>query len=351
MNPLVSIIVPAFNTEFVVREAIMSALAQELESVRGRGAKIEVILVDDGSSDGTLRIASEIAALDSRVRVIALPQNIGTFAARIAGVQEARGEFVLFLDSDDMLPKHCVAAYLHALHGELDVDIVFANRMTHSEDAQKITRNFAHLAAPCALFGAQIFAEVLAIKTWQSSRWTQTGKLYTRVILLHAIAFVRETWGEIPSGIVGFEDALFSLAILQFAQKALVIDEILYEYLWRNRAEKMRNIVETPVVPHARFMHEARVIGLMQALADTQKVRNSALCMHTNALLQHIKYDYYAGQRHGDVFVALDAPDSVQTSIVPIYLRAVASSMRYGKRGRAILRMLLFMISLGRIRR
>lgn len=317
----------------------------------GGGAEIEVLLVDDGSSDGTLHTAFEFAAQDSRVRVIPLSQNVGTFAARIAGIHEAKGEFVLFLDSDDVLPKHAVAGYLRVLRGESDVDIVFANRITHSANAQKITRNFAHLAAPCALFGAQIFAEVFAIKTWQSSRWTQTGKLYTRAILLHAIAFVYKTWGEIPRGIVGFEDALFSLAILQFAQKALVIDAILYEYLWRARPEKMRNIVETPVVPHARFIHEARVIGLMQALADTQKVRNSALCMHTNALLQHIKYDYYAGQRHGDVFVALDAPDSVQTSIVPIYLRAVTNSMCYGKRGRAILRMLLFMTSLGRIKR
>lgn len=346
--PKVSIIIPAYNTQFVVGEAIASCLCQEFVELE---ADIEILLVDDGSSDGTLRTAFEFAARDSRVRVIPLSQNVGTFAARIAGIHEAKGEFVLFLDSDDVLPKHAVASYLRALHNEPNVEIVFADRITHSENAQKITRNFEHLRTPAMLYGAQIFAEVFAAKTWQSSRWTQTGKLYTRAILLRAIAFAHETWGEIPSGIAGFEDALFSFAILQFAQKALVIDKILYEYLWRNRAEKMRNIVETHVAPHVRFMHNARVIGLMQALADTQKVRNSALCMHTNALLQHIKYDYYAGQRHGDVFVALDAPDSVQTSIFPIYLRAVTNSMRYGKRGRAILRVLLFMISLGRIRR
>lgn len=346
MSVLVSIIIPAYNTEFVVGEAIASCLCQEFVELE---ADIEILLVDDGSSDGTLRVASEFAALDSRVRVIALPQNVGTFAARIAGICEASGEFVLFLDSDDVLPKHAVASYLRALRGESDVDIVFANRITHSENAQKITRNFAHLAAPCMLFGAQIFAEVFATKTWQSSRWTQTGKLYTRAILLHAIAFVRETWGEIPHGIVGFEDALFSLAILQFAQKALVIDEVLYEYLWRARAEKMRNVVEKCVSPTARLAHEARVIGLMQALANTQKARDSALCAHIQTLLRHIKYDYYAGQRHSDVFCALDSARNA--SIFPIYLRAVGSSMRYGKRGRAAVRMLLFMISLGRIRR
>lgn len=315
----------------------------------GGGAEIEILLVDDGSSDGTLRVARELSARDSRVRVIALPQNVGTFAARIAGVQESRGEFVLFLDSDDVLPKHAVASYLRALRGESSVDIVFANRITHSENAQKITRNFAHLTAPCMLFGAQIFAEVFATKTWQSSRWTQTGKLYTRAILLRAIDFVRETWGEIPHGIAGFEDALFSLAILQFAQKALVIDEVLYEYLWRARAEKMRNVVEKCVSPKVRLAHEARVIGLMQALANTQKARDSMLRAHIQTLLRHIKYDYYAGQRHGDVFVSLDLAD--KASVFPVYLRAVGSSMRYGKRGRAAVRMLLFMISLGRIRR
>ena len=348
MSVLVSIIIPAYNAEFVVGEAIASCLCQEFAS-GDKEVEIEILLVDDGSSDGTLRVAKKLAALDSRVRVIALPQNVGTFAARIAGVQEARGEFVLFLDSDDVLPKHSVAAYLRALHGESDVDIVFANRITHSANAQKITRNFAHLAAPCALFGTQIFAEVFATKTWQSSRWTQTGKLYTRAILLHAIAFVRETWGEIPHGIAGFEDALFSLAILQFAQKALILDEVLYEYLWRARAEKMRNVVEKCVSQEARLVHHARVIGLMQALANTQKARDSALCAHIDTLLRHVKYDFYAGQRHGDVFFALDSARNA--SIFPIYLRAVGSSMRYGKRGRAVARMLLFMISLGRIRR
>lgn len=346
MSVLVSIIIPAYNTEFVVGEAIASCLCQEFVD---KETDIEILLVDDGSSDGTLRVAKKLAALDSRVRVIALPQNVGTFAARIVGIREASGEFVLFLDSDDVLPKHAVASYLRALRGESDVDIVFANRITHSESAQKITRNFAHLAAPCVLFGAQIFAEVFATKTWQSSRWTQTGKLYTREILLRAIAFVRETWGEIPHGIAGFEDALFSLAILQFAQKALVIDEVCYEYLWRNRAEKMRNLIEKCVSPKAHLVHNARVIGLMQALANTQKVQDSTLCAHVQMLLRHIKYDYYAGQRHGDVFVSLDSAD--KASIFPVYLRAVAHSMRYGKRGRAAVRMLLFMISLGRIRR
>ncbi len=315
-------------------------------NLSGRGgAEIEILLVDDGSSDGTLRTASEIAALDSRVRVIALPQNVGTLAARIAGVQESRGEFVLFLDSDDVLPKHAVAAYLRALRGESDVDIVFANRITHSANAQKITRNFAHLAAPCALFGTQIFAEVFATKTWHSPRWTQTGKLYTRAILLQAIAFLRETWGEIPHGIANFEDALLSFAVLQFAQKALVIDEVCYEYLWRNRDEKVRTLL----YPNGDLRYGVRMIELMSSLANAQKVRDSALFRHASALVQHLKWFYYAGLRHGDVFLALDSTN--KASIFPIYLRAVASSMRYGKRGRAVARMLLFMISLGRIRR
>lgn len=196
------------------------------------------MLVDDGSSDGTLEVAQSFATLDSRVRVVAMPQNVGTFAARIAGVLESRGEFIIFLDSDDVLLPHCVQKFLDAASSAKGVDIVFADRITHSADSQKITRNFAHLKAPCVLNQTQIFAEVFAIKTWQSSRWTQTGKLYTRDVLVCAIDFVVQTFGEIPRGVAGFEDGLFSFAILQFAQTALVIDEVLYEYLWRGRAEK-----------------------------------------------------------------------------------------------------------------
>lgn len=93
-GPLVSIIVPAFNAERHIRMSVGSLLEQSYRN-------LEVVIVDDGSTDGTRQTVAEIAALDPRVRVISFPQNRGAYAARNAALKEALGEFVTVQDADD----------------------------------------------------------------------------------------------------------------------------------------------------------------------------------------------------------------------------------------------------------
>ncbi len=88
----ISVIIPTFNAETTVERALRSVLAQNL-------APIEILVVDDASSDATLHRVSLIE--DERIRVIALKDNVGPGAARNAGLQEARGELIAFLDADD----------------------------------------------------------------------------------------------------------------------------------------------------------------------------------------------------------------------------------------------------------
>lgn len=88
---LVSIIIPAFNRESTIAASVESALAQD-------HPKIEVIVVDDGSTDGTI---GELERFGDRIVVIRQP-NAGPSAARNRGVANAKGEIVAFLDSDDL---------------------------------------------------------------------------------------------------------------------------------------------------------------------------------------------------------------------------------------------------------
>src|SRR4051812_6346111 len=91
---LASVIVPAFNAGQSLERAVESALAQSV-------ADIEVIVVDDGSTDQTRSVAEALAKCDPRVRVLALPANGGVSAARNAGIAAARGEWIALLDADD----------------------------------------------------------------------------------------------------------------------------------------------------------------------------------------------------------------------------------------------------------
>ena len=92
MNPKVSVLIPTYNREVQVQNAIESALAQTVSD-------LEVIVVDDGSSDDTGKILEEIYG--DRIRYYAQP-NQGVPVARNKGIAEARGEWIAFLDSDDL---------------------------------------------------------------------------------------------------------------------------------------------------------------------------------------------------------------------------------------------------------
>src|SRR5437588_11852113 len=92
---LVSVVLPCFNAEPVVRDALDSLVRQTYED-------LEIVALDDGSSDGTARILQEYAARDSRVRVFASASNEGVVGTLNRGVREASGEFIARMDADDV---------------------------------------------------------------------------------------------------------------------------------------------------------------------------------------------------------------------------------------------------------
>jgi CDP-glycerol glycerophosphotransferase len=101
MKPLVTIIVPVHNGGAFLPNAVTSVIGQSFRSV-------ELIVVDDGSTDDTAEIAGECAREDGRIRVLALGENRGAGPARNAALDEAGGSHVMFLDADDELdPLAC----------------------------------------------------------------------------------------------------------------------------------------------------------------------------------------------------------------------------------------------------
>ncbi len=114
--PLVSIVVPVYNAERYLDRCVESILAQTLES-------IQVILVDDGSGDGSLAICEKWAARDGRVEVVR-KANGGPGSARNAGVACARAPYLGFVDSDDYVaPTMYEMLYGNLIHEDADVSI------------------------------------------------------------------------------------------------------------------------------------------------------------------------------------------------------------------------------------
>jgi glycosyltransferase involved in cell wall biosynthesis len=116
---LVSVIIPAYNYAAFLAEAVESALRQS-------HTNIEVIVVDDGSTDNTAEVAQRLMQQDARVRYVH-QANQGLSAARNTGIKNAKGEFLVFLDADDVLHEHKVAAHLEHFLSDEKIDISYGS--------------------------------------------------------------------------------------------------------------------------------------------------------------------------------------------------------------------------------
>ena len=122
--PLVSVIIPCYNQGHFLGEAIRSTLDQTYP-------RVEIIVVDDGSDDRT----PEVARSYSGVRYVR-QDNQGVSAARNAGFTLSRGEYVVFLDSDDRLRPEAIAANLAILDRERDAALCFGRTVRFHPDGK-----------------------------------------------------------------------------------------------------------------------------------------------------------------------------------------------------------------------
>ncbi|WP_028643456.1 bifunctional glycosyltransferase/CDP-glycerol:glycerophosphate glycerophosphotransferase [Nocardioides sp. URHA0020] len=123
-EPVLTVVIPVYNVEAYLAECLDSVLAQSL-------AELEVIAVDDGSTDGSPQVLAAYAARDPRLRVLTQP-NSGQGIARNAAVALARGEFLTFCDSDDVVPRTAYAHMVDTLRRSgSDLCVGAVRRFTH----------------------------------------------------------------------------------------------------------------------------------------------------------------------------------------------------------------------------
>jgi teichuronic acid biosynthesis glycosyltransferase TuaG len=105
MAPVVSVIMPVYNSDDFLEESAESVLSQQYDS-------LELLLIDDCSTDASRDIMRKLAAKDQRVKPLFLQSNLGSAGARNAGIEQASGRFIAFLDSDDIWLPTKLAAQL-----------------------------------------------------------------------------------------------------------------------------------------------------------------------------------------------------------------------------------------------
>lgn len=167
--PILSVVVPVFNLEGTVHDALNSVLFEQ-ELV------LEVICVDDGSTDGSLQQILNFSQLDARVTVLS-QRNQGLSGARNAGLNLARGKFVSFLDADDFLALGALAAGVKAMEAQ-GLDILFFEAADVSQDSsfqsphQQDDRLFDLQTGP-VMSGVDFFFSQLLSSKWAPSACLQ----------------------------------------------------------------------------------------------------------------------------------------------------------------------------------
>lgn len=161
--PLVSVYMPTRNRANLVRRAAASVLAQDR-------ADLELLIVDDASTDATPQVLAELAAADPRVRVLRMPRRGGAPAARNLALEAARGRFVTGIDDDDEMLPNRLGDLLEAF--EPDHAFVCSGAWLHSGTWLRPSRNTAAvITLEEQLFGDQVGTQILTLR----ERVTEVG--------------------------------------------------------------------------------------------------------------------------------------------------------------------------------
>ena len=129
---LLSVIIPVFNTSNTLNACLQSVLTQDYQN-------LEILCVDDGSVDNSLKILEKYASNDSRIRILRHEKNRGLLNARRTGTEEAQGDFIQYVDSDDTIDRELFSSVMDAIQTENSDIVQFSGRQIYLNTNKKFT--------------------------------------------------------------------------------------------------------------------------------------------------------------------------------------------------------------------
>ena len=201
---MISIIIPAYNAEKYIIRCLKSCINQSYRN-------IEVIVVDDGSTDETVKKCRIIK--DSRIKIIS-KKNAGVSEARNTGIQVAKGEYIFFLDADDYLEKDCCANMVSAMIKDIDLVVCGYARSDINNSKQLFC------SSETMLFDLSEKASAIQYIKEINGLFTCWNKLYRK----EKIQF------QFPKNMSFAEDSVFVFDYIAQARKIIVLNYVGYNY-------------------------------------------------------------------------------------------------------------------------
>ncbi|MBQ8290384.1 MAG: glycosyltransferase [Clostridia bacterium] len=268
----VSVIMPIYNAYDFLRPAIDSVLDQTLR-------EIEIICIDDGSTDHSLDIIREYQKQDDRVRIVT-ETNAGPALARNNGLRRARGEYVAFLDADDFFERELLER-LYTVAKQDDLDIAIARYDIYNSKKAVFRENVESDHGRIYEGGHVTSKNEFPDFILQSTTGAAWNKLYRRQFLLEKnITFLTE--------VKMFEDVYFTVVSLAFAERVGKLPEVLIHhriYSEQSRARLFKKYY--PQVPEVYLKIKEFLMkgGMYEPLARGYLNLSASRCLHIFKLL------------------------------------------------------------------
>lgn len=249
MNPQydVTIGIPVYNAEQFLRQTMDSALAQTYQS-------IEFLLVDDGGSDGSVALLRELQATHPRgadLRIVSQPRNMGVSAARNRIIDEARGRFLYFMDSDDTIEPHTIALLMEHQR-RTEADVVFGS-YEKIEVYNGGARADACIYPRCDFLGDDQLAS-FAYRKYGGIQASACNYLVSLDLLRSTgLRFIDTNY---------WEDMAFTFDLVTYARRAVLLPDVTYHYLCR--LDSLSNYQQRTVISKAEVERNMATVAHMK---------------------------------------------------------------------------------------
>lgn len=227
-NPKVSIIMPVYNTEKYLERALNSAIGQSFRD-------IEIICINDGSTDGSKKILDKYSEKDNRIVVLNLDGNHGQSFARNRGLEISQGEYIAFLDADDYLKKKAVETLYSTAEKKRSEIVIFGFKSEYESDELK--RDFFIPDVDFSVFDDDAYTGAELIEDFVT-------KVFPTLVCWNMFLkrdFVEKHSLSFREGII-YEDDLFVKMCILSAQQINIIKDTLYVYFRRSTSTTTNSI-------------------------------------------------------------------------------------------------------------
>lgn len=230
--PKVSIIIPVYNASEYLYLCLNSVVSQNYEN-------LEVIVVDDKSTDNSIALIKQYQKQDSNIKLIRVKRNQGVSHARNVGINASTGDYLFFIDSDDCLEKDTISK-LVKLALEYKVDVVEAKRVFWYKKNRRVKTFLETQNIKKPLLLGSIHNDVRSITM---PRYV-TGKLYKRSVI-----------GDVrfDENIRCYEDSIFNHQIKPYFKKYMYAVDALYHYL-----QRPSSLINTISINHMDYLYAGK---------------------------------------------------------------------------------------------